>query len=208
MPQQWSRPLARDRLQPHGFFAPCLPTLWPVAPTGPNWLHEIKHDGWRMIARRDGDRVRLWSRNGRDWSHRFALVRSALMALPVQSICLDGEVVAHCAAGLPDFLALKSRAGAEAACLYAFDILMLDGHDTRSAPLIERKARLAALLNGASPGLILAEHLDGDGPTIFRHACSMGLEGIVSKRKDAMYRAGQSDAMLKIRNPDYQRRGE
>jgi bifunctional non-homologous end joining protein LigD len=94
------------------------------------------------------------------------------------------------------------------ACLYAFDVLMLDGQDTRSAPLIERKARLAALLNGASPGLILAEHLDGDGPTVFRHACSMGLEGIVSKRKDAAYRAGRCDTMLKIRNPDYQRRGE
>jgi ATP-dependent DNA ligase len=118
-------------------------------------LHEIKHDGWRMIARREGDRVRLWSRNGRDWTNSFAVVRSALMALPVTSVCLDGEVVAHCVDGLPDFFALRSDATRTyAACLYAFDLLMLNGDDTRGLPLIERKARLADILTEATPGII------------------------------------------------------
>ena len=99
----WSpRPLARDRRAPPGFIEPCQPVLREVAPSGPEWLNEIKHDGYRLIARKDGERVCLWSRNGRNWISAFPTIVQALDALP-DRVVLDGEAVAHCDQGLPDF---------------------------------------------------------------------------------------------------------
>jgi hypothetical protein len=80
MPDNWTRPLARDRRAPNGFIEPCQPTLWPAAPPGDQWVHEIKHDGFRMIGHREQGRVRIWSRNGNDWTHSLSLIRDAVLS--------------------------------------------------------------------------------------------------------------------------------
>jgi bifunctional non-homologous end joining protein LigD len=199
-------PLARERRRPAGFIKPCQPTLSDKAPSGPLWLHEIKVDGYRIIACKSGDTVRLWSRNGRDWSREFLAVTEALAALRVEEIVLDGEAMAHCQDGWPDFHGLRSNDGAAGACLFAFDLLRLNGEDLRPLPLEERRARLRKALRGAGKALRFSEHLEGDGEAIFRHACALGLEGIVSKRRDIRYRSGRSLTWLKIKNPTYERR--
>jgi len=103
-------PLARDRRKPPGFIRPCQPVLSAKVPIGDGWIHELKHDGFRIVALKAGDDVRLWSRHGRNWSAEFVAITAALMALPFTRIVLDGEAVAHCPKGLPDFHALLSRA--------------------------------------------------------------------------------------------------
>jgi len=196
-------PLARERRRPAGFIQPCQPTLSDKAPSGPLWLHEIKHDGYRIIACKSGDTVRLWSRNGRDWSRHFIAVAEALQAVDADELVIDGEACAHCPDGLPDFHGLRSEDGSASACLFAFDLLRVDGLDLRPLPLEERRARLRTTLRRARPSLRVVEHLEGDGESIFRHACA--LEGIVSKRRDARHRSGRSLTWLKIKNPDYER---
>jgi bifunctional non-homologous end joining protein LigD len=110
-----SRPRAQA---PAGFIVPCAPTLSDKAPSGPLWIHEIKHDGYRIIASKSGDRVRLWSRNGRNWSKEFLAVADALKALKVEEIVLDGEAMGHCQDGLPDFMGSGQRmVGQARACL-------------------------------------------------------------------------------------------
>src|SRR5215203_5155680 len=105
-------PLARERRRPAGFILPCQPTLSDTVPSGPLWLHEIKHDGYRILARKDGDRVQLSSRNGRDWSREFTAIAEAMRSLP--DCVIDGEACAHCEEGLPDFWRL--RGGGEQTC--------------------------------------------------------------------------------------------
>jgi bifunctional non-homologous end joining protein LigD len=113
-------PLARERRSPPGFIRPAQPVLADRPPAGPGW--SFKHDGFRIVSRKDGDGLRLWSRNGRDWSAEFRAIAEALRALPFSSVILDGEAVAHCAEGLPDFHRLLGD-GAASACLYAFDLI-------------------------------------------------------------------------------------
>src|SRR4051812_8836818 len=163
-------PLARDRRSPLGFIKPCQPILSRTVPTGPEWTHEIKPDGFRLVARKDGEKVRLWSRQGRSWTREFAAITAVLRALAVSQIVLDGEAVAHCDQGLPDFLRLLSGDGHARACLFAFDVLMLGGDDLRPLPLSIRRNMLAQLpLEGA---LQFSGHMDGpDGEAMFRHAC-------------------------------------
>jgi bifunctional non-homologous end joining protein LigD len=169
-------PLVRDRRRPPGFIPPCQPIVAEKVPSGDGWIHELKHDGFRIIVRKDGDSVRLWSRNGRDWSIEFVALAAALRELP-GSFVLDGEAVAHGPEGLPDFHWLLSEHGQRTACLYAFDLLHL-----------LRKAGLA---------LIFSEHMDGeDGEAMFRHACKLGLEGIISKRLDKPYLSGRCGVSL------------
>jgi hypothetical protein len=170
-------PLARDRRQPPGFIQPCKPIVSLKVPTGPQWIHELKHDGFRIVAHKDGDDVRLWSRNGRNWSVEFAIT-AAVMALPFARIVLDGEAVAHCPEGLPDFHALLGRSGCATACFYAFDLLHLGVGDLQPLELCERRALLRAQLRKAQPALLYSEHLDGkQGEAMFRHACRLGLRG-------------------------------
>jgi bifunctional non-homologous end joining protein LigD len=176
-------PLARERRRPAGFVVPCAPTLRETAPSGPQWIHEIKHDGFRIIARKEGGRVRLWSRNGLDWSADLAAITVSLRALPADRLVIDGEAVAHCAEGLPDFHGLLGD-GAADACLFAFDVLSIDGEDLRRLQTLERKAQFAKLLRKAPAAIRYVEHMEGDGPEIYRHATRLGLEGIVSKRRE------------------------
>jgi bifunctional non-homologous end joining protein LigD len=200
--------LAARRITPAGFIAPMLATLAKAVPHGPQWAHEIKHDGYRMLCRRDGGRVRIFSRNALDWTDRVLCIVEALRALPVRSATIDGEAVRCDAKGVTDFDALRSalarRQGASGVFLFAFDLIELDGRDLRREPWQVRRETLASLLRGSkrNGGLRLSEHLDGDGAEMYRHACKLGLEGIVSKRRDAPYRSGRSAHWVKIKNPN------
>jgi bifunctional non-homologous end joining protein LigD len=172
-------------------------------PSGPGWVHEIKHDGFRLMVRLDGAGIRLITRNGHDWSGRFPLIAEAAGALKARSFLLDGEAVACDGDGLPSFDRLRYRRGDSTVFLFAFDLLELNGDDLRREPLEVRKATLASVLAKAGSGLRLNEHLEhDDGEVVFRHACKLGLEGIVSKRKDLPYRSGRSSNWLKMKNPD------
>jgi len=174
--------LSRTRLPSSGFIEPCLPSPADRPPSGPDWIHEIKHDGYRLMARRDPDGTRLLTRNGHDWSPRYPIIVEAVDRLKVRSRLIDGEAVACDKNGLAVFERLRRKPTGKHVFLYAFDLLELDGQDLRREPLETRKATLARLLRASLPGLRLNEHLAHDGESVFRHACKMGLEGIVSKR--------------------------
>jgi bifunctional non-homologous end joining protein LigD len=184
------------------FIKPCLPTPAEKPPSGPGWLHEIKHDGFRLMARRDAAGMRLLTRNGHDWSDRYPLIAGAVNALRLRSCLIDGEAVACDGDGMPSFDRLRYRRADGHVFLFAFDLLELDGQDLRREPLEVRKATLASILREALPGVQLNEHLaHPDGDVVFRHACKMGLEGIVSKRLGSPYRSGRTPDWLKMKNP-------
>ena len=186
-----------------GFIEPCLPSTAEQPPSGPERVHEIKHDGYRLMARRDSVGIRLITRRGNDWSDRFPLVVEAVNHLKVQSCLIDGEVVCCDERGLARFDILRLRRNEAMAFLYAFDLLELDGADLRREPLEVRKATLASILRKARHGVRLNAHLEHDcGLTVFHHACKMGLEGIVSKRLGSRYRSGRSPDWLKFKNPE------
>src|SRR3954469_15460287 len=153
---------ARDRLSPPGFIPPALLAPAKTVPTGPGWVHELKHDGIRLIARKDGERVQLWSRHGRSRTSDFGTIVAAIRSLKVRSAVLDGEAVAHCEKGLPDFHRTLSTAGQQEACLLAFDLLAVDGEDLRLLPLLARRTRLEGLLQPAPHGLLFSEHMEGE----------------------------------------------
>jgi bifunctional non-homologous end joining protein LigD len=168
--------------RPSGFIERCQPSKVARPPSGPLWVHEIKHDGYRLMVRRDGERVRCFTKGGHDWADRFPAIVEAALRLNAQSFLIDGEVVIARDDGTPDFHALRSRSRAQEAVLFAFDLIERDGDDLRDLPLIDRKRRLAKLIGRAKrPAIRFNEHLTGDGPTVFEHVCRMGLEGIVSK---------------------------
>jgi bifunctional non-homologous end joining protein LigD len=186
---------------PAGFIEPCLPSPARRPPVGPEWVHEVKHDGYRLMARRRGDRVRLYTRRGYDWTGRYPRIAQALRSLKVTSALIDGEAVWCGPDGVLSFDKLHSRAHDDQVFLYAFDLLELDGVDCRAQPLARRKAWLRKLL-ARTQGMQFSEHLEGDGQQIFEHICKLGLEGIVSKRIDFPYLSGRSKSWLKTRNPE------
>jgi bifunctional non-homologous end joining protein LigD len=185
-----------------GYVPPCIPTRAYKAPSGPGWVHEIKHDGYRLQVRREGEAVRLFTRRGHDWSGRYPAIAVTAMLLRAKSFTLDGEAVVCGPDGVAIFDALHRRGTVTEAMLYAFDVLELDGEDLRHIPLLDRKRRLARLLGGRRLGIVLSDHTDEDGATIFLQACKMGLEGIVSKRLSAPYRSGPSKDWIKLKNPN------
>jgi bifunctional non-homologous end joining protein LigD len=184
-----------------GFVPPCLPTKAKYLPSGGLWLHEIKHDGFRIIARKDGRRFRLYSRRGNDFTHPFPLVVEGLASLRSRSCIIDGEAVACDGNGVASFDLIRHHGHNDRVFLYAFDLIELNGDDMRRDPLEVRKATLRSMLAKAALGLRFNEHFEDDGPTVFAHACKMGLEGIVSKRKDSTYRSRRSPDWLKMKNP-------
>ena len=191
---------------PAGFIEPCLPTLGQTVPSGPQWVHEIKHDGYRFICRMEGNRVRVFSRRGNDYTDRVPGIVDTLARLPASSVTLDGEGVACGPDGVTNFELLRAALGRPAkreVLLYAFDLLELGGRDLRREHWSERRWKLARLLRGAGHGVELSDHIEGnDGEAAFRHACEMGLEGIVAKRRDRPYRSGRSPDWVKIKNPN------
>lgn len=184
-------------------FRPCLPTRALRPPTGKLFVHEIKHDGFRLIARRaDGD-VRLYSKQGYDYSRRYPLIVAALSRMRVSSLVLDGEATCFGEDGSHDFDALWANSRDETVMLCAFDLLELNGEDWRGKPLIERKQRLRRLLSKDRGGLRYVEHLHDDGEMVFEHVCKLGLEGIVSKRIDLGYESGPSKNWIKVKNREH-----
>lgn len=184
-------------------FEPCIPTSADRPPSGPGWVHEIKHDGYRLIARRDGAGVRLITRNGHDFSGRYPGVVATVDRLRCRSCTIDGEVVIVDDEGRAVFNRLQEgpRIKPEAV-LFAFDLIELDGTDLRQMPLLTRKSRLLTLIKGAPAGISFNEHLEGDGQVIFEHACRLGCEGIISKRADSPYRSGRSRNWIKVKAPE------
>src|SRR5262249_41105268 len=166
-----------QRTLPAGFIAPCLPTKTDKLPSGSLWLHEIKHDGFRIIARKDGPRVRLYSRPGNDLTHRFPLIVETLARLRSRSCIIDGEAVASDDNGVASSDLIRYRRHDDSTFLYAFDLIEQNGDDLRHDPLEGRKATLEMILAKAGPGIRFNEHMEGDGPTVFAHACKLGLEG-------------------------------
>jgi bifunctional non-homologous end joining protein LigD len=164
-----------------------------VPPAGDEWLHEIKHDGYRIVARIEEGEVQLVSRNGKDWTKEFPQVARAVGRLPAGTALLDGEVAAVLPSGATSFQALQRRGSAGAAPLvyFAFDLLHLDGWDLRQVRLEERKQVLRRLLEAAPPALRFSDHVRGQGPEFFAKAREAGLEGVVSKRAAAPYREGR-----------------
>ena len=193
-------PLFQSRL-PTISIEPCLPSLAATPPTGPDWIHEIKHDGFRVMARRDGKKVRLISRKGKDLTYRFPLAVQAVAALPVHSCLIDGEAIVCDGKGLAVFQFIRSYRRGNIATLCAFDLIEIDGEDLRWRPIEDRKAALRKLLGRSPPAIEFNKHFDVDGTVVFHHACKLGCEGIVSKRLGSPYRFGRSTDWLKVKNP-------
>lgn len=187
------------RVSPPGFIEPCLPTISRKIPSGPQWIHEIKQDGYRMMAARGDSGVRLLTRNGFDWTKRYPRIVEALEGLAIKSATIDGEAVWLDDAGIGDFRRLHSRTDDRRVSLFAFDLLEIDGRDLRKEPLERRRALLKSAIAGVD--ILFSDHFEGDGEVLFREACKFGLEGIVSKRRDAPYASGRSKAWLKVKNP-------
>jgi bifunctional non-homologous end joining protein LigD len=189
------------RIRRFDTFEPCLPRPAKAPPSGPNWIHEIKHDGFRIVAQKEAEKVRLITRNGHDFTDRYPLIVDAVRSLPGESCILDGEAIVVDLDGLSVFDLLRYRRHDHAATLCAFDLIELDGTDLRRNPIEERKERLASLLRQRHFGMALNVSYTGDGETIYRHACELGCEGIVSKRVGSAYRMGRTDAWIKVKNP-------
>ena len=186
---------------PSGFVEPCRPSKATRPPSGPQWVHEIKHDGFRLMVRREGVQVRCFTRGGHDWAERFPAIVDAARRLSAKSFLIDGEAVVCRPDGLSDFDALRVGRRAHEVTLAAFDLIELHGDDLRDEPLSKRKQLLAKILGSGPDAIVYNEHLEQDGAAVFEHACRMGLEGIVSKRLDSPYRSGPSKTWLKSKNP-------
>jgi bifunctional non-homologous end joining protein LigD len=187
---------------PPDFVSPALATLHSVPPRGAEWLHEIKFDGYRIEARLDRGKVRLFTRNRQDWTHRFKPIALAVAVLPAETALLDGELVVEDDKGISNFSLLQSElkdGRSDRLVYYVFDLLYRDGRDLTGEPLVARKAELERLFKtvGKNGRIRCVEHFDDDGQLILKHACGLGLEGVVSKRRDAPYRSGRSENFIK-----------
>ncbi len=184
------------------FLEPSLASLCDTPSSGPKWVREIKYDGYRMQARIDRQDIRLLRRKNLDWTKRFRSIAVALEELRVGSALLDGEIVVEDANGISSFNDLQSelKAGRQDRFRYhVFDVLHCGGFDLTQATLVDRKALLQQLVKALPSGspIQFSEHLEEDGQTMFEHARKLGLEGILSKRKDLSYRPGRGEHWLK-----------
>ena len=177
----------------------CIPTRGTAVPAGPDWYHEIKYDGFRLLVQRDGDRVRLITRGGYDWAKRYPWIVQAALKNRHRQFVIEAVVLG--VDGYSDFNAMYSGKHNEEVQLCAFDVLAMDGDDLRDLPLSMPKANLARLLARRPDGIFLSDFEQGEiGPDLFRAACDMGLEGLVSKRRDRPYRGGRSKYWVKVKN--------
>jgi bifunctional non-homologous end joining protein LigD len=186
-----------------GYIEPALATLQPAPSRGERWVHEIKYDGYRFQAHLRESQVQFFTRRGHDWTARLSKLIAPAATLKTHAAILDGEVVVQGEHGGTDFNELErelgKKGGSNKLVFYVFDLLYLDGLDLRGATLIQRKDVLRELLSTLDPGerIKYSEHLEGDGAELRQHACEMGLEGIVSKRKDGRYVSGRTDLWVK-----------
>jgi ATP-dependent DNA ligase len=184
-----------------GIIEPCLPSPAKAPPSGPGWIHEIKHDGFRILARKDAAGVRLITRAGNDFAFRFPVAAAAVAALAAHSFLIDGEMIVTDETGLAVFDLIRRRRHESDAVLVAFDLIELDGKDLRRLPIESRKRMLSKLVRGPRSGIVLNEHYEDDGEIVFQRACQLGCEGIVSKRLGSTYSAGRSKYWVKVKNP-------
>jgi bifunctional non-homologous end joining protein LigD len=184
-----------------GFIEPCLATLRDYAPPGDRWVREIKFDGYRMQAHLNGGESAIYTRRGHNWTARLPALADALKALPANDLILDGELIVQGEEGHSDFGLLQEDLGSgrqDRMVYYAFDLLFLDGFDLRAAPLIERKRVLSEFLPRVPP-LVYSEHLNVDGAEMMKRVCELGLEGIISKQRDAPYYSGRGAIWIKAK---------
>jgi len=202
-PTRWTRPTRRA---PPGFILPAQPVLALKPPIGPGWLFAVKHDGFRIVARKDGESVHLRSRNGRDWSVEFSGITAALKAWKIKSFVLDGEACACDESGWPDFNALLGGGEPCArACFFAFDLLELDSTDFRPLPFSERYARLARLLASAPEAISSTLRTTTGLPYSSTRAAWGWKASSPRKKKAAHYRSGTCRSWVKVKNPAYER---
>jgi bifunctional non-homologous end joining protein LigD len=186
----------------HAEYDPQLAVIVKAPPAGDGWLHEIKYDGYRIGCAVDARGVRLISRNGKDWTHVFPPIADAARKLRTKDALIDGEVAMLLPDGKTSFELLQQAAAGSTShapmVYFVFDLLRLDGERIDRLPLEERKARLRSLVGGKQSGRIrYAEHIVGGGEQLFDHATRLGLEGIISKRRDLPYRPGRHDGWQK-----------
>ena len=202
-PTGWTRPAGARRGKMPERLLPQLATLVEKAPAGNEWLHEIKYDGYRLLAHVERGDVRLVTRNGLDWTGKFPVLARALAELPVDTALLDGEVVALAADGTTSFSALQdaiARGDTAGLVFFAFDLLYRDGYDLTGAALDDRKAALGGLVPSDAGGAVrYSDHQIGRGAEFYRHACAYKLEGTIAKRRDRPYRPGRGTDWLKIK---------
>jgi bifunctional non-homologous end joining protein LigD len=194
---------ARKGLLPT-FLEPCLASPCDKPPSGPKWIHEIKHDGYRIQARINGRETRLFTRKALDWTARFRSIADALAGLGLGSALIDGEIVVEDEKGISSLNNLQAdlKAGRrERFRYYVFDLLYCEGYDLTKARLVDRKRLLQDIVAGleASLPIRFSEHLEADGPTMLEHSCRFGLEGIISKRGDLPYRPGRGEQWFKAK---------
>ena len=190
-----------------GYRKPQLATLVDDVPTGNRWMHEIKFDGYRALVAAKGGAVRIFTRNGKDWTDKFGPLVETIAALDLPACLIDAEIVAYDAQGNPDFSSLQkvlkrgkgAQQPSDALALHAFDLLELDGEDVTGLPNVERKERLEALLDTADEPVHVAEHVLGAGEKLYRAMCDAGQEGIISKTVDGTYSGRRSKAWVKVK---------
>jgi bifunctional non-homologous end joining protein LigD len=191
--------------KPPAFTTPQLATLVDSVPAGNDWFHEIKFDGYRALIAASGQDVRVFTRNGLDWTDKFQPLVEAVAALDLPPALIDGEITAPGADGNPSFSALQNELkrghGEQKSHMdfHAFDLLSLNGEDLKALPQIERKERLEALLIDAEPPIRVADHVIGAGEKLYEAMCKAGMEGIISKRIDASYRGTRTKTWVKVK---------
>src|SRR5437763_6633755 len=199
--QKGGRAKRKASKAPPPFEEPQLATLVDDVPAGSSWIHEYKYDGYRLLLAVGEGVATAWTRNGKDWSDKFKALVKAASRLPAGCL-IDGEAVAIDDEGKPSFqllqATLKESKGANLV-FYAFDLLIDRGEDIRKLPNIERKERLAALLEGVSPPIIYGDHVVGRVEALFEQVCKQGGEGIVSKKASAPYKGTRSRCWLKVK---------
>jgi len=191
----------RRERKPEGI-KPQLCKLVDVPPQGPGWLHEIKYDGYRMLARLDHGKVQLLTRTGLDWTQKYAAIAAALSTLPAKQAYLDGELCGVGPDGKTSFGLIQAASDtgiADALVFFLFDLLYLDAEEIGAALLIKRKERLRGLLSKACSALQYSDHQVGRGSEFYAKACELGVEGIISKRVDAVYAPGNRGLWVKVK---------
>ena len=184
------------------FIEPCLPCVTLRPPSGDRWLHEIKHSGLRLQARRDGDHVRLFAERGEELTPRFPHIVEAVLQLPVKSCIIDGELAGYEEDGRTPFNPLDETLQPGDLSYFAFDLMEVNGFDLRQDAVEDRKGALAPLLRKTPDHMRFNRHFEYEGEEVFRQACRMGFEGVVSKRRGSRYRSGRSTDWLLSKSLD------
>jgi bifunctional non-homologous end joining protein LigD len=195
---QRRKPAAIGEKKPFpGFIDPALATSIEKVPSGARWIHEIKFDGYRVQLHIGNDDIKVFTRRANDWTKRFKKIAADAYLISAQSAIIEGEIVVPSADGTTDFSVLQNELKGRSTkiVMVAFDLLYLNGYDLRKLPLVDRKAHLKKLI--AKTDIQFSESFEVDGPAMYQHACSVGLEGVISKVRDSSYRSGRGNDWVK-----------